>query len=135
MANAIYPKAKEAFLSQSPALDLDSDNIKVMLVAVAQAYDQAHQYVSALTPANIIARSGNLASKSVTSGVFDAADVTFVAAPAGSQCNLILYKDTGNDSTSPLIAFLDTGTGLPVTTNGGDVIVAWDNGANKIFRL
>jgi len=28
-----------------------------------------------------------------------------------------------------------TGSGLPVTPNGGNIIVAWDNGANKIFKL
>ena len=26
-------------------------------------------------------------------------------------------------------------SGLPVTPNGGNIIVAWDNGANKIFKL
>jgi len=36
---------------------------------------------------------------------------------------------------SPLLAFLDSVTGLPVTPNGGDITVAWDNGANKIFKL
>ena len=28
-----------------------------------------------------------------------------------------------------------TGSGLPVTPNGGNIIVAWDNGVNKIFKL
>lgn len=28
-----------------------------------------------------------------------------------------------------------TGSGLPVTPNGGNIIVAWDNGSNKIFKL
>jgi hypothetical protein len=28
-----------------------------------------------------------------------------------------------------------TGSGLPVTPNGGDITVAWDTGTNKIFRL
>jgi hypothetical protein len=27
------------------------------------------------------------------------------------------------------------GSGLPVNPNGGNIIVAWDNGANKIFKL
>ena len=43
--------------------------------------------------------------------------------------------DTGTDSTSPLIAFIDTATGLPITPNGGDIIVTWDNGPNKLFKL
>ena len=32
-------------------------------------------------------------------------------------------------------AYIDTATGLPITPNGGDIIVTWDNGINKIFRL
>lgn len=28
-----------------------------------------------------------------------------------------------------------TGSGLPVTPNGGNIVVTWDNGANKIFKL
>lgn len=135
MANAIYSKARQSFLSQSPALDWDTDNIKIMLVKTAQAFSDSHQYISDLTGANIVARSANLASKTVTSGVADADDITFTTPTTGQTCNLILVKDSGVDASSPLIAFLDTGTGLPVTTNGGDVVVAFDSGATKIFKL
>ena len=41
----------------------------------------------------------------------------------------------GTEATSPLIAYIDTATGLPITPNGGDIIVTWDNGTNKIFRV
>ena len=34
-----------------------------------------------------------------------------------------------------VIAYIDTGTNIPIVPNGGDVTVAWDNGANKIFTL
>lgn len=135
MANALYDKARESFLSQNPALDWDTDTIKVMLVKTAQAFSNAHQFVSDLTAGNIVARSSALASKTSSAGVADAADIVFTTPASGNICNLILYKDTGSDATSPLIAFLDTGTGLPVTTNGADVTVVWDSGASKIFKL
>ena len=48
---------------------------------------------------------------------------------------LLIYKDTGTEATSPLIAYIDTATGLPVTPNGGNITVTWDNGTNKIFKL
>jgi hypothetical protein len=48
---------------------------------------------------------------------------------------LVIYKDTGMASTSPLIAYIDTATGLPYTPSGGNIDVAWDNGSNKIFKL
>ena len=42
----------------------------------------------------------------------------------------------GTESTSNLIAYMDTGmTGLPVTPNGGDITVQWANTSNRIFKL
>ena len=48
---------------------------------------------------------------------------------------MVIYQDTGDVNTSRLIAFIDTATGLPVTPNGGDIVVEWSNGAVKIFKL
>ena len=67
--------------------------------------------------------------------LFRSNDVTFTSVTGASIEAIVLYKDTGTDATSPLIAFIDTATGLPITPNGGDIIVTWDNGANKIFKL
>ncbi len=137
MANAIYDLARQAFLSQSPSIDLDTDTIKAMLVKTAQSFSQAHQYVSDLTGSNIVARSAGLSGKSVTAGVFDATDVTFTAPTTGQTCLIVIYKDDSSvDASSPLIAWLDTGTGFPVVTSGGDVTIVWDNTSGvKIFKI
>ena len=45
---------------------------------------------------------------------------------------------TVNSTTVTTAARADaaaSGSGLPVTPNGGNIIIAWDNGANKIFKL
>jgi hypothetical protein len=132
--NKLYPKAKQSFESQSPSIDMDSDTIKWMLVKTAQAFNAAHQFVSDLTGANIVARSPALTSKSVTGGVFLAAAATFTAPAAGSICNLILFKDAGGaDSANPLILLDDTGTNLPCTTDGNDVTITPN--AAGIFAL
>lgn len=69
-------------------------------------------------------------------GVCDAADVTFTAVPAGNALGaLVLYVSTGNLATSRLLCYIDTATGLPVTPNGADITIQWDNGSNKIFKL
>lgn len=135
MANALYDKGREAFLSGS--ISWSSDNIKVVLVDVGDytADLATDQYLSSIAAVGRVATSGNLASKTVAAGVADAADVTF-SAVSGDQCEaLVIYKDTGDAATSPLIAYIDSATNLPVTPNGGDITVAWDNGANKIFKL
>jgi hypothetical protein len=81
------------------------------------------------------ATSGALTGKTVTAGVADAVDVTFTAVSGATVEAIVLYADSGTEATSRLIAYIDTATGLPLTPNGGDVTVAWDNGANKIFKL
>lgn len=146
MANALYPKFKEALLNQAAgtaAINLSSDtNIKVALVNIASGtnaytYSSSHQYFSSVTAA-VVGSPVTLLSKTVNSpvsGVFDAADVTFTTVSGSAVGALVIYKDTNTAASSPLIAFLDTGSGLSITPNGGDITVAWDNGANRIFAL
>ena len=80
-----------------------------------------------------------ITTPTTTGGVFDGVDVTFTAVPAGPTIEgILVYNDTPPaDADKTLIAFFDSGdvTGLPVTPNGGDIDIAWDTGANKIFAL
>jgi hypothetical protein len=64
----------------------------------------------------------------VAAGVFDAVDLVFTSLTGASVESLILYKATGTDSTSPLVAYWDTATGLPLTPNGANVTVVWAAG-------
>lgn len=136
MANALYGKGREKFLNAD--IDWAADNIKVTLVDTADytVSIDTHEFYSDITPAGRVATSGNLGSKTSTLGVADAADVTFTAAD-GDPCEaLVIWKDTASSTTSPLIGYIDSAaSGLPVDPNGGDITVAWDNGANKIFKL
>ena len=135
MANALYPKAKESFLSGD--LDLPSDTIKAQLIDTGNyTYSTAHDFFDDVGSAAKIGTAGTLGSKTVTSGVFDAADITYSSVTGATVEAIIIYKDTGNAATSNLIAYIDTASsGLPVTPNGGDITVTWDSGGNKIFAL
>ncbi len=134
MANGIYNKGREAFMSGG--INMSSDTIKVALVDSADytVNLSTHQYFSSVAGAGVVA-TGTLASKTVTDGIFDAADLTFTSVTGDPSEALVVYKDTGSNATSPLIAYIDTATGLPVTPNGGNITVTWDNGTNKIFKL
>lgn len=135
MANALYDPGREGFLDGS--IDWDTNNIKVSLVR-GYTFSAAHKFLSDVTGAGgtLVATSSNLSSKTVTNGIADAADVTYTAVSAGAACqHLIGYQDTGTPATTRLIFAIDTATGLPVTPNGGDISVVWDNGSNKIFKL
>lgn len=135
MANAIYPKAKEAAWQGN--LDAATGTLKAILIDTADyTYAATHEFLSDVIAAGRVATSAALGSKTFTDGVLDAADATFTSASGDVSEALILFLDSGVEATSRLLVYLDTGvTGLPVTPNGGDINVAWDSGANKICAL
>ena len=135
MANALYGLGREGFLAGD--IDWDGDDIRVILVDTADytVNIDVHNDLADVPAGARVAVSGALTSKTVTLGVADAADVTFTSVTGDPSEALVIYQHTGVESTSRLIAYIDTATGLPVTPNGGDITVTWDNGANKIFKL
>lgn len=134
MANALYAKGKEKLLSG--AINMSSDTIKAALVSSAYTEILATDEFYTSISASVLGTPQTLASKSVSGGVFDAADINFAAVAAGSTAKaVVIYKDTGLAGTSALIAFIDTITGFPLATNGGDISIVWDAGTNRIFAL
>ena len=135
MANALYDTGRDAFLNGN--IDWVADDIRGILIDIAL-------YTVNLVTDDFLddipsgAREGTitaLGGKSSTIGIADANDLTFVTVSGATIEALVLYRHTGVESTSQLIAYIDTATGLPVTPGGGDIIIAWDNGTNKIFKL
>lgn len=135
MANTLYDFARQRFLEAQ--LNWMTDTIKVILVDTG-AYTPrtaVHQYLADIPISARIAGPVTLTSKTTTGGAADGADVTFTSVTGESIESIIIYSDSGTEATSPLIAYIDTATGLPITPNGGDIIVTWDNGTNKIFKV
>lgn len=138
MANALYQYYKQVALDSGHAdnVDLNTDAIKLMLYD-GYTIDQADKYVADLSTGTEIARSTALASPTVVNGTFDAADKTLTAVPTGhTVTHIIVYKDTGSDATSVLVAVIDHDQGaapLSQATNGSDITVQFD--AAGIFDL
>ncbi|MFO0271373.1 MAG: hypothetical protein ACK53W_12665 [Gemmatimonadota bacterium] len=142
MPNALYGRAKQKFLNpgtlgstSSSSIDLIDDTIRVALVDLGTyTFNADHEFFSSVSSA-VVGTPVDLTSKTVdTSGVFDAADPTFTGVSGASVEALVIYKWTGSNATSSLIAFIDTATsGLPVTPNGGDITVQFS--ASGIFAL
>ena len=135
MANSLFDAGRENILGGD--IDWDANTIKLVFVDHADdiplpASDVA---LSDILAAARVATSGAFTGKTKTNGVEDADDVT-VASVSGDQFeSIVVYKDTGTESTSLLIAFIDTATGLPCTPNGGSITVQFDSGTDRIFKL
>lgn len=134
MASVIYPKYKEALLTGSSNISLTTGTVKVDLIDTGTyTYSAAHDFYDDVSGS--VATTGALANKTVTSGVFDADDTSWSAVSGATAEALIIWIDTGTPSTSRLVAYIDSGTGLPVTPNGNNINLTFDSGSNKIFAL
>lgn len=141
MADALFDAGREGFLTGQ--IDADTAVLKISLIR-GYSFNAAHDMVNDVTGAGgTLVATATLTSVTTTAGVLDAADVVFSSVATGAACDaLLIYQASavtgGADvaaSAQRLIAFIDSASGLPVTPNGGNINVTWDNGANKIFRL
>jgi len=65
--------------------------------------------------------------------VLDASDLTFTALSGDQVESYDIFKNSGTDTTSPLIGNFDDATGLPLTPSGGNVTIVW--AATGIIRI
>ena len=131
MTSQLYPIGKAHILGATTKVDFVADTIKAMLIhSATAAYSGSNEFVSDLTAGGIVARSGALAGKTVLLGVLDANDVTLTAVTGSAVDAVVVYKDTGSDATSPLIAWMDV---TSLTPNGSDITVVWN--ASGLFGI
>lgn len=134
MTNALYGKGRERFLKGE--IDWLNDTFKVSLLdsTYTVAID-THEYYSDLT-GEVAVETFPLLSRTATLGVADGQNVTFSTVSGSTVESIVIWKDSlGGAGSSPLVAYIDDATNLPITPNGGDITVAWDSGAFRIFKL
>lgn len=138
MANAVYPKWKEAALQYTSNGSLGGSGTTGLYVALVDTgtytYSSSDEFYSSVASAQV-GTEVELGTKTFTNGLLDAADSTFTAVSGSTAEALVLFvKNAGANTTWRLFAYIDTGvTGLPVTPNGGDITVAWN--ASGIVQL
>jgi hypothetical protein len=129
MASQLFPKGAAHLLGASTKVDLVADTIKFLFYS--GAITTTWEFVGDLTGASIVARSGALAGKTTTNGVFDANDVTVTAVSGSAFTHVVLYDDTpATDAAKQLICVFDIASFTPT---GGDVSVIWN--ASGLFSI
>ena len=135
MANALYDNGREEYLGGTA--DWNSNDMRLIFIDEADdTIDLVNDdFLDDRAAASRVAVSGSFAGKTITDGVADADDVTIVTVSGDQFESIDIYEHTGTDSTSSMIANIDTATGLPATPAGGDISVIWDAGSSRIFKL
>lgn len=133
MANTLFTPAREGLL----AAEIDWDTA-VIKVAVVRGYTPVatHKFVSDVTTAGGVlhATSSALTSKTVTGAAAKAANITYTALASNAAAHgLLVFQSSavggGADVAATLqrlVCWIDTGTNLPITPNGGDVTITWN---------
>jgi hypothetical protein len=137
MANAVYPKYKEAILGGAANSALTGSGTTGLFAALVDTgtytYSSAHEFYSSLS--GVVGTDQEVTTPTLTNGLLDGGNVTYTAVSGNSVEAIVLYrKNAGANTTWRLVAYIDTGqTGLPVTPNGGDITITWN--ASGIFQL
>lgn len=142
MANVLFDCFKgiqlgDAAYTGFTVVDFEANTIKAILLDSADdtILPQSDQDLADIVGGAIVS-TGTLASKTVVTATgtstFDAADTTLSAVTGDQSETVVIYKDSGVAGTSQLIVYFDTfASGMPVTPNGGDIVLSWN--ASGIF--
>lgn len=138
MANIAYNKG--LFRMGSYNYDTDAISLGLILVKNTYTFSRLHNFVSDLTPGSNEASgsgyvrktiagaartvneddAGNAANFRITNGT-----VAWTAINAGTDLRVVLFfidgVDINDDAANPLLGYFDTGTNIPLITNGGNI--------------
>lgn len=135
-ANSWYDAGLEGFAGGDVAWDTSD----IRLILIDEADDTINlttdDFIDDRAAPSRVATSSSFGTKTHTGGFLDAADVTLTSVTGDQSESIDIYcHDGGSDAARRLLINFDTATGLPVTPDGGNITVQWDNGSNKIARL
>lgn len=135
--SALFDNYKELLLGggNHTLPDIQDGDIRLILVDVADhnpdpAVDEDLADILAAARVDV---SAALTGKTIVNGAFDHADTTLSAVTGDQFEEVVYYGHTGVESTSALICVIDSGTGLPFTPSGGDIVVRPN--ASGVFSL
>jgi len=124
MANAFYKAGLDALATAG--LDWDTTTLGVALMNDTYTFDRLDALFSDIDAdqiGSVVAPSGQGYAAEVAS--LDDTEFTGISA-ALTVGAVVVFIDTGGGD-GPLFAYFDTGVGFPLTTDGSNVVVRWNN--------
>jgi hypothetical protein len=117
---AIYPRCRKKFMEGD--INLLTDSVHAALTS--STYNSGHEFANSLS---LIGSGVALTGKMLDAGtgVFDADNFDTPSPVTGVIVAVVIYKATGDLATSPLIAYMDGLSGLPLFASNQRISVAW----------
>jgi hypothetical protein len=129
----LYDKGRQKFAEGAipwlsatiKAVIVDTDDYVVNLAT--------HEFLSDIPAVARVATSPALTAKTTTNGVCGCGNITFPSVSGDQSEAMAVFLDTGVPTTSPLIQYVNAGTGLPIFPSGNNVVVIV--GPSGLFKL
>lgn len=130
--SAIYPAAVYQF--ERGTIDVLTDIIKAQLVSASYTYSAAHETFDEID--GRVDAPVELTIDSIADGTVQLVDPVVFPSVAGGPAvtGIVIFRDTGVEGTSNLIAHIDEKRDhvpLSIVTNGGDITLTW----TRLFKL
>lgn len=138
MANAIYPKFKDAMMKGNNNVSLDAntptDGVYISLLNSSASWSSSDGFYDAVI-AGEVTTPVQITNCVVSNGILTGDDVTFPSVPADTIVSAVLFrKNSGANTTWRLIAWYDSGLGnVPYTSDGSNIPVKFN--VSGIFKL
>lgn len=121
MANAIQASFKQAL--QNKEIDMNTDTIRVAAIDDSYVYSAAHDFFDDVS-ANVLGTPVAVTGATISGGNFNCDDFTISGIAASDVVQgFWFYHWTGVAGTSKLAVWIDTTTGLPLTSTGNNLDV------------
>lgn len=134
MANGCFGAYKAVLLGDGAVTgfsvpDLEGGDQRMILIdsaddTISLSTDQDLADIAAPARVATVALTGESVVLSGSTVTYDVDNPTFTAVTGDQAEQIVVYEHTGTEATSLLICFFDTfASGMPVTPNGGDIVV------------
>lgn len=135
MSTGFYVKGKDNLATGD--INLIADTFVVVLIDTdIYTVDFDNDEFQLDIPEAAIIAERTLIANSLSSNVFDGDDLLFPLFTAVQTVGAFaIIKDTDATNTSLLLCYIDNAPELPITPDGSDFTIQWNNGPDKIFKL
>lgn len=136
MSSQLYPNARELFLTGQ--LSWLGGTIKALLLPESYNFDPTDVNLEDIFAGVRVAVSAAITGRTADNGVANCDPIEFgLLVDSRLVSKLILFKDTGNETTSTLIAFIDSTElfGTPLDLVGFEYFFVPDAINGGVFRL
>lgn len=125
MANAVYPKAKEALLSDD--VDVLVDTVRIQMFDDDAVYNDTDEFLDDVV-GTALGSAIEITGKDNADGRFTGTVGAFTPPGGGTVIALVVFIDTGVPSTSRVLAWIDTKgdtSAISITTTGAPMLLHW----------